>query len=158
MTEPAPANAPHGHEFPTFPRALGIILVGLGVILTVVGAVSLVSSWGTIGGSRYFWAAYLGLPLIALGSVLTQSRNLSADRLSTSGDRNQTVNDGVSAASGQTPLETTIDCQRCHAPNPGDAKFCNQCGNALKASACPECGAEVTPNARFCNQCGKSLA
>ena len=49
----------------------------LGVILTLVGSFSLFSSWATIGGSRYYWAAFLGLPLIAVGSAFTQSENLT---------------------------------------------------------------------------------
>ena len=58
-------------------RFFGVIIVGLGVILTLVGSFSLFSSWGTIGGSRYYWAAFLGLPLIAVGSAFTQSEHLT---------------------------------------------------------------------------------
>ena len=58
-------------------RFFGAIIAGFGVILTAVGSFSLFSSWGTIGGSRYYWAAFLGLPLIAVGSAFTQSENLT---------------------------------------------------------------------------------
>ena len=59
-------------------RLFGAIIVGAGVILTTVGSFSLFSSWATTGGSRYYWAAFLGLPLIAVGSAFTQAENLSA--------------------------------------------------------------------------------
>lgn len=47
-------------------------------------------------------------------------------------------------------------CPNCGVQNPPGAKFCGNCGKALK-SACPECGAEVPEGAKFCANCGIRL-
>jgi class 3 adenylate cyclase/tetratricopeptide (TPR) repeat protein len=47
-------------------------------------------------------------------------------------------------------------CRACQGENPEGARFCNQCGEALRAG-CPSCGAENPPRARFCNECGAAL-
>ncbi|HEU4797296.1 MAG TPA: tetratricopeptide repeat protein [bacterium] len=47
-------------------------------------------------------------------------------------------------------------CPTCGVPNPAGAKFCVNCGTALKP-ACPECGAEVPEGAKFCANCGTRL-
>ncbi|MGH2400514.1 MAG: adenylate/guanylate cyclase domain-containing protein, partial [bacterium] len=48
-------------------------------------------------------------------------------------------------------------CPACGVPNPESAKFCGNCGRALK-SACPECGVDVPEGAKFCANCGIRLA
>jgi len=131
-------------------RLFGVIIVGFGAILTVVGAFSLFSSWGTIGGSRYYWAAFLGLPLIAVGSALTEPENLTSYELTLCDDRN-------SRAAQQATREQVVACGRCHSTNPSAANFCNQCGTSLVAPICVGCGAKINRNARFCTHCGKLL-
>jgi class 3 adenylate cyclase/tetratricopeptide (TPR) repeat protein len=49
-----------------------------------------------------------------------------------------------------------ILCLHCSAANAGGARFCQNCGKALKG-ACPTCGTVNPPGARFCNQCGAVL-
>ena len=157
MGEPSATEAPYQRDAGRFLRVLGAMIVGLGVVLTAIGSISLFSSWNAVGGSRYYWAAFLGLPLIAIGSALTESHNLTAFQRNHAGELTP-VADGLANKTGDAkPPEANIDCQRCHAVNPGTAKFCHQCGTALMSSKCPDCGAVVTPNAKFCNQCGKPL-
>jgi membrane protease subunit (stomatin/prohibitin family) len=46
-------------------------------------------------------------------------------------------------------------CPKCEAPLAKNAKFCPECGAALKKAAhCTQCGAKLEPNARFCADCG----
>ena len=85
-------------------RFFGAIIVGLGVILTLVGSFSLFSSWGTIGGSRYYWAAFLGLPLIAVGSAFTQSEHLTPSEV-------DLYDDQTPRAVDQTKREAVVACE-----------------------------------------------
>jgi len=50
--------------------------------------------------------------------------------------------------------EAGIKCASCGAINPGDSRYCNQCGASL---GCPNCGTFNTPGSKFCNQCGNPL-
>jgi class 3 adenylate cyclase/tetratricopeptide (TPR) repeat protein len=47
-------------------------------------------------------------------------------------------------------------CPNCSAENPATAKFCMECGDALKGR-CVKCGAENPPRSKFCAECGSSL-
>jgi class 3 adenylate cyclase len=44
-------------------------------------------------------------------------------------------------------------CRVCGAENPGDARFCVECGSSL-ADRCESCGLELPHEARFCPACG----
>ncbi|HEV2404982.1 MAG TPA: adenylate/guanylate cyclase domain-containing protein, partial [Ktedonobacterales bacterium] len=47
-------------------------------------------------------------------------------------------------------------CPTCQTKNSENAKFCNECGQALPR-VCANCGAINPPGAKFCNQCGAPL-
>jgi len=47
-------------------------------------------------------------------------------------------------------------CIVCGAENPGDARFCVDCGSSL-AALCDRCGAELPTGVRFCPACGASV-
>ncbi|MFQ5994126.1 MAG: AAA family ATPase [Acidiferrobacterales bacterium] len=49
-----------------------------------------------------------------------------------------------------------MQCPRCHAKNPADAAFCEECGSRLEA-ACPGCGESNRLGAKFCKKCGHSM-
>jgi class 3 adenylate cyclase/predicted ATPase len=48
-------------------------------------------------------------------------------------------------------------CSNCGSQNPGEKKFCGDCGAPL-ANQCQKCGAQNPPGKRFCGDCGASLA
>jgi class 3 adenylate cyclase len=48
-------------------------------------------------------------------------------------------------------------CPSCNSENPGNKRFCLQCGLRLEGR-CPQCGAENPPSARFCGDCGAELS
>ena len=78
MAQTVPDRAPDRVESDGILRFFGITVVGLGVILTaVIGLIS-----GPRPGERlvprYYWAAFLGLPIIAVGSALMESCAISA--------------------------------------------------------------------------------
>jgi class 3 adenylate cyclase/tetratricopeptide (TPR) repeat protein/ribosomal protein L40E len=49
-----------------------------------------------------------------------------------------------------------MQCSRCRADNPADAKFCDRCGSSL-GLGCQSCGAVNPPANKFCGQCGAAL-
>jgi len=49
-----------------------------------------------------------------------------------------------------------MQCPRCHHENPGDAKFCLECGRRL-ALSCGGCGIELPAGAKFCKECGQAV-
>jgi class 3 adenylate cyclase/tetratricopeptide (TPR) repeat protein len=49
-----------------------------------------------------------------------------------------------------------MQCPRCHHENPGDAKFCLECGRRLAVS-CGACGMELPAGAKFCKDCGQAV-
>ncbi|HEY1699224.1 MAG TPA: SPFH domain-containing protein [Trebonia sp.] len=75
-----------------------------------------------------------------------------------------TVVDGgarVSTPTRPAPVQGGAVCAVCAADNPAGAKFCMECGQALKPAVrhCTECGNELpTATARFCPNCGTSTS
>ena len=47
-------------------------------------------------------------------------------------------------------------CKHCNAENQSNAKFCADCGKPLE-DKCPKCNSELLPNAKFCGSCGHKL-
>jgi class 3 adenylate cyclase len=47
-------------------------------------------------------------------------------------------------------------CPQCRHENPGDAKFCLECGRRL-ALSCGACGTELPAGAKFCKECGQAV-
>jgi len=162
-------------------RLFGPVVVVVGVIFMAIGLISFFSSFGTFEPPRYFWAAMIGLPLIAIGLGITRLgylgayfRYFSAEMTPVATDTFNTMAEGarqgletVAHAAGrgfstgfgtnQSPEEQNVACARCEAPNPLNARFCNQCGTPLKGGTCADCGAALSAGSRFCNQCGKAI-
>jgi predicted ATPase/class 3 adenylate cyclase len=49
-----------------------------------------------------------------------------------------------------------MQCPRCHAENPAQAKFCLECASPL-AHVCPNCGTQLPPTAKFCLECAHPI-
>jgi class 3 adenylate cyclase len=47
-------------------------------------------------------------------------------------------------------------CHQCQHDNPGDARFCLECGLGL-ALKCLACGTELPSGAKFCKECGQAV-
>ena len=70
---------PHHQRTQGALRLFGPALVVIGVILMAIGLISFFSSFGTFQPPRFFWAAMIGLPLIAIGLGITRLGYLGAD-------------------------------------------------------------------------------
>ncbi|MHC4410920.1 MAG: zinc ribbon domain-containing protein [Planctomycetota bacterium] len=122
-----------------------------------------------------FWMAFVGVPLMGLGTVLTrigflgvaaryvagETAPVAADafdyvaRESRDGIRTVTsaVAEGLRGEQG-----TRVVCPKCDRANDDDAKFCSECGESLPTDVrCPSCSVLNDPDAKFCDSCGVPL-
>lgn len=53
-------------------RTVGPIVAGVGLIFTMIGLVSFFSSFGQFESPRFFWCAFIGLPLLGIGLTMTK--------------------------------------------------------------------------------------
>ena len=59
-------------------RGVGLAVLALGGLLTLVGFGSFFASFGSFEPPRYFWCAFLGMPLLFVGSAMTMFGFLGA--------------------------------------------------------------------------------
>jgi hypothetical protein len=162
-----------------FLRILGPTVLVIGVIFAVIGVGSFFSSFGTFEPPHYFWCAFIGLPLIAVGSAICKfaflgsvSRYMANEIAPVGKDVVNYMAEGTKGAvhdvaaavasglkDGTTGREVRIlRCHKCSIDNEAPANFCKACGSPFaKDIPCPECGKLNDPDARFCGQCGKSV-
>lgn len=172
-------------------RVIGPIILVVGIILTVIGIGSFfvsmnsaMSSFGATSGPKYFWCAFLGMPLVVVGLAITSYGYMGAvarysaaeiapvgkDTINYMADGTKggiktvarAVGEGISAglAAGAAggSAQTTVQCPRCETDNDADARFCDNCGAELTTSReCSQCGEQNDPDARFCDNCGTRL-
>ena len=164
----------------TFFRVAGPIVFLVGLACAVTAFVSLIThdpmmSPG-MGGPKYFWLGFVGLPLMFVGGVCCmfgymgvvaryQGREMAPAAAPTAHEVAKGVQPGVKAIAsairdGLTGEEdTTRACSACGAVNDDEARFCDACGESMAAErGCPSCGQANDPEARFCDACGVSLS
>jgi hypothetical protein len=133
-------------------RTFGPILVGIGLLLIVIGVGSFFSSFGGFEPPRYFWCAFLGMPLFALGVGMCQYGYFGAFMRYISGEAAPVAKDvfnytaegtregvkniasaiGEGLRAGMKPTANqVIHCSRCNQGNDTDARFCKNCGTPL---------------------------
>jgi membrane protease subunit (stomatin/prohibitin family) len=57
-----------------------------------------------------------------------------------------------------TAVQDTIECEKCHAAVPADARFCGSCGAPVaRAARCASCNAALEGSAKFCPNCGTKV-
>lgn len=154
-------------------RIVGPGLAGVGLIFTIAGIGSFFASFGTFEPPRYFWCAFVGLPLMALGAAISQYafmgrlfRYMAGETAPVAKDTFNFLAEGTqqgvrtmatAAGEGLRGSGSQLQCARCGQPNLMDARFCRKCGASL-ASTCPSCGHQNAGGAGFCDACGKPLA
>jgi len=161
-------------------RKMGISLIVVGAILTIIGIASFFMAFGGMEPPRYFWCAFIGLPLGFAGLVMTSYgfmgavARYSAEEFAPVGkdtfnymaggtkDSVKTlataVGEGLRAGSSASAPAERVRCHKCNRPNDVDARFCSGCGAPLgKTKPCPGCHELNDPDARFCDNCGRPL-
>ncbi len=164
-------------------RIVGPIVGGAGVLLIILGMVSFFGAFGGSGPPKYFWCAFLGMPLAFAGGVMTSygymgkvmryhAQEVAPVAKDTFNYMAEGTRDGVKTMAGAVGQglaeggfrsgggsETKVRCHKCNALEDADAKFCSQCGQPLgKSKACPTCQELNDPDAKFCDNCGHAYS
>jgi hypothetical protein len=173
---------PQHSDIRDFLRVLGPLVVGAGLIFTIIGVGSFFSSFGGFEPPRHFWCAFIGLPLMGIGGSICRFAFMGAvtryiaDEVAPVGkdvtnymvagtkdsvrDLAVAVSEGISeGVQTHGSQAAAILCPKCDHVNDVDAQFCKNCGSTLsKSRSCPNCSKPNDADARFCDHCGKPLA
>jgi hypothetical protein len=160
-------------------RFVGPVFLGLGVICTSTAFIDFVLAVNGRGEPKLFWMAFIGMPMMFFGFVLTSAGFMGAahryvanetapvakDTLNYMADGTkegiQTIATAVGTGirtgmSGQAAPQ--VRCHKCNHANDAHARFCQQCGTPLgKSIPCPSCDELNDPDAKFCDECGQPL-
>lgn len=161
-------------------RLVGPVTLGVGLVFVAVGLVSFFRSFGSFEPPRYFWCAFVGIPLTWLGAAMTQFGYLGAASRYVMGEMAPVQKDtfnvvahgvrpgvealarafrkGFAPTAGETNADQGSRCPRCDAPRGPSARFCGRCGAEFGGKVvCSACGQGNPPGNHFCGQCGERL-
>lgn len=134
-------------------RIVGPVLVGVGLLLTAIAMFDFFAAFGGFGIPGNFWMAFVGIPLIGIGSAITKFAYLGPASRYVAGEVTPTIRDTLGAlgiGGGQTV------CAACGGSNAADATYCDDCGVALRR-VCATCATANAGDAKFCKSCGGEL-
>jgi ribosomal protein L40E len=149
----------------------GPILIIVGLVFIVIGIGNFFASIGSFEPPRYFWCAFVGIPLFGLGLMITKIafmgrlfRYVAGETAPVAKDTFNYMTEGTkqgvrsmaSAVSEGLRSVTKRKCGTCGQENDSDAKFCRNCGSTLNTT-CKSCGHVNASEASFCDTCGKPL-
>jgi hypothetical protein len=109
---------------------LGPTVAAIGLLFTVIGFGSIFFS-----ASRYFWCAFVGLPLLVVGVALSTLVLKDMFNYMAKGTKGgvkttaQAIGEGLYESFSTAKPKAT--CPRCRQANDADAKFCKDCGAAM---------------------------
>jgi Double zinc ribbon len=135
-------------------RVAGLVAIGVGVVLTAIALGDFFSAMSSFRQPTNFWLGFIGLPLIAIGSWMLKAGYIGPASRYVAGEVTPTLRDTLGALGVGS---AGVVCAACGGANAQDARFCDDCGAALRR-ACPSCGAENAGDAAFCSSCGSDLA
>jgi len=110
-------------------RVGGPVVLGLGLVFTLVGFASFFASFGSFEPPRYFWCAFIGLPLMFVGGAMCMLGYLGAFQRFVAGESapvakdvvnylGENVQPGVRAVA-KAVAEGVIEAQNERQPKPG---------------------------------------
>src|SRR5262245_54188118 len=139
MTRPDPGLQQQA-TLRTLLRVGGPIVLGIGLILTIIAFVSFFSSINnpSLGMPDKFWLGFIGLPMVGIGSSMVKVAYLGPASRYLAGEVTPTIRDTMGAL-GIGRAERV--CAACGHHNDSESRFCNSCGKPL-GKTCPSCGAE----------------
>lgn len=124
-------------------RALGVLVLLVGLTFLVLGAMDFFGSMGAFEQPDRFWMFFVALPLLAVGSWLLMAGFAGLGARYMSGEYAPVVKDtaayltegkgllnvgatGAAAASPSGPY-----CRSCGTRNDADGRFCDSCGTSM---------------------------
>lgn len=128
-------------------------MVGIGLLLTIIAMADFFAAFGGFGVPGNFWMAFVGLPLIGIGSAITKFAYLGPASRYVAGEVTPTIRDTLGAL-GIGGGTTT--CASCGGSNAADATYCDDCGAPMRR-ICPSCRTANAGDAKFCKSCGADL-
>jgi hypothetical protein len=133
-------------------RIAGPVVLVIGIILTVIGAASILMDSGSFTPDHFGWLSFVGMPLMFVGGVCTLQGYMGATARYAMRENAPVGVDTINyVAEGTQPAMTTMAravttgvrqgldaqprtvCAQCHTANDADARFCKACGAPLKA-------------------------
>ena len=129
MTRPDPGLSNQA-GLRSFLRIGGPILLGVGLLLTAIALADFFGSMGSFTPPRNFWMGFVGLPLIAVGSWMTQAGFLGAASRYVAGEVSPVIRDAIGAMRADEAIAGRI-CSDCGGESAADATFCDDCGKQL---------------------------
>ena len=127
-------------------RTLGPIILGAGILCVVIASIDFFTL-DFFEEPKYFWLFFVGLPLLFVGFNICalgygadlakyQSRELAPVAKDTFNYLADETTEGVEAITravqkGKSTVVEAKMCQYCQELNKMDAKYCNECGQAL---------------------------
>jgi len=147
MNEENKINPGHG-QLRLILRVIGPTFFIVGLVFTVVGFGSFLSAFGSMQMPRYFWCAFVGLPLMGAGGAISKFAYIGA------------VSRYVAGEAAPVAKDTkTIKLNSGGDSNDINAKFCDECGEQFRAAkTCDQCSTKNQPDAKYCDHCGNKFA
>lgn len=159
-------------------RIIGPLVLATGLVFMIIGIGNFFWSFNNMEPPRYFWCAFIGMPLLAVGMGICKFAYLGsiarymANEIAPVGkdttnymvggtrgavrDLAAAVGEGLRGGTQQVGF---IRCHKCNADNELPANFCKACGVQLsKSRACPDCKELIDPDAQYCDNCGRAMA
>jgi len=143
-------------------RVAGPVVLGLGVLFMLIGFVSFVSAFNSMGHPSYFWCMFVGTKIGYLGAVARymagESAPVAKDTFNYMADGTKEGVRDIASAIKDGITGGFVSCPHCQESNDSDAKFCNECGETISSvKACSNCRTENDLTARFCDKCGNEF-
>jgi hypothetical protein len=161
-------------------RVIGPATALVGLLFVVIGFGSFFASFGSFEPPRFFWCAFVGIPLLGVGVMISKfayigtvfrymagetapvgkdvTNYMVAGTKDSIRDAATAVGEGFAVA-GRGQDARAANCPQCGAENDESANFCHDCGAPItKAKRCEKCGEVNNPLARFCDNCGTPVA
>lgn len=168
-------------------RLVGPLIIGVGGVFVLIGMVSFFSCFASPHPEppKFFWCAFIGLPMVAFGTMITRLAFLGAGFRymaneaapvgkdvtnymveETKGSVAGMAHDVAAAVSAGLREGTVLkaeagsrSCPKCQTENEALANFCKSCGSPMgKTRPCAGCGGMNDLDAKFCSHCGQPLA
>lgn len=148
-------------------KIIGPIVLGIGIIFFLIGIIDFFSAFNGMGTPTLFWACFVGIVFIGIGSTLTgfgfmknvggyvasQSAPILSDTVNYVADN---ISDSIADTANKVKKCSSKTCPKCGAINDENDKFCSNCGTPL-TKKCPKCQNENNIDSKFCSNCGEKL-
>ncbi len=145
-------------------KIISVALLSIGTLLITIELIDFFVSAGSMTMPSLFFLFFIGIPLIGVGSSLT---NLGFKKEMMRYHKDESVPIINEASEEISPAiknvinsirnpESQIICS-CGYSNSSDSLFCKKCGKALHI-VCHNCGKKLDNDSEYCSYCGTKIS